>query len=104
VATPYNTGGSVTVLSVIDAWRRAMPVMLRMWGVQHSPVSKDAGKAINERGRPLRQPQYATRYLQTQLSLQRCVVFLGRRTVPITVSPVNTARVTAQKLIDMVYS
>jgi hypothetical protein len=29
MATPCYTGGSVTVLSVIDAWRRAMPVMLQ---------------------------------------------------------------------------
>jgi hypothetical protein len=30
------TGGSITVLSVIDAWRRAVPVMVLMWGVQRS--------------------------------------------------------------------
>lgn len=27
MATPCNTSGSVTVLSVIDAWRRAVPLM-----------------------------------------------------------------------------
>ena len=67
--------------------------------------SKHEGRAINERGRQLRQPQYATRYLRAQLSPKRCgIVFLGCMTVPITVSPMNNARVTAQKLIHMVFS
>src|SRR4249920_1494891 len=70
-----------------------------------SCTGKQRSRAFHcERGRQLRRPQNAIRYLRTQLSPNRGTVVLGCMTVAITDNPMNSAIVTAQKVIHVTFS